>query len=407
MRIRRAGITVVLAGVCAGMGAQEVPIQFRKLRLNPEFYSEGINVGDFNSDRTVDIAAGPYYYPGPDFANKVAFREPRATPFSIAGDSDCYSVFPFDFNQDGWTDILSLRRPGGSEAVWYENPKGMTGYWPEHVVHSVVENESATLLDVDDDGKPELITNSGGFGGWAAPDWAQPAAAWPFRRVTEKGEWRPYAHGIGAGDVNGDGRTDLIFPTGWWERPRTTADVPWRAHPAPFWGQAAPQESAGGAQIHAYDVDGDGDNDVVTSLQAHGFGLAWFENINAGASFVAHAILGLPEERDKHGAAFSQLHALALADIDGDGLKDLVTGKRRGAHGRGVSDVDGPAVLYWFRLTRRIGQTPRFVPYLIDSEAGIGTQVTIADVNSDGTPDVLTARRDGAFVFFTERTGRR
>jgi hypothetical protein len=385
--------------------AQDGPVPFRKFRLNPQFYSEGIGTADFDRDGKPDIAAGPYYYPGPDFARKIAFRLPRSAPFDTSGDSDCYSLFPFDFNGDGWIDLLSTRQAGGAEAVWYENPKGAAGYWPEHVVFSIVQNESAALLDIDRDGKPELITNSSGFGGWAAPDWTRPASAWTFRAVTEKGTWGAFTHGIGAGDLNGDGRPDLIFPTGWWEQPAPTVSATWKSHAAAFWSQATSGEGPGGAQILAYDVDGDGDSDVVSSLQAHAFGLAWFENQGSGATFTAHPILGLPNEREKYGAAFSQLHALAVADLDGDGLMDLVTGKRKGAHGNGVSDVDSPAVLYWFRLTRPQGQPPRFTPYLIDSEAGIGTQITLADVDGNGAPDILVARRRGAFVFYNERPG--
>ena len=385
--------------------AQDGPVPFRKFRLNPQFYSEGIGAGDFDRDGKPDIAAGPYYYPGPDFARKVAFRLPRSAPFDTTGDSDCYSLFPFDFNGDGWIDLLSTRQAGGAEAVWYENPQGAAGYWPEHVAFSIVQNESAALLDIDKDGKPELITNSGGFGGWAAPDWARPASAWTFRAVTGKGTWGAFTHGIGAGDLNGDERSDLIFPTGWWEQPAPAVSATWKSHAAAFWSQTTAGEGPGGAQILAYDVDGDGDSDVVSGLQAHAFGLAWFENQGSGASFAAHPILGLPNEKEKYGAAFSQLHALAIADLDGDGLTDLVTGKRKGAHGNGVSDVDSPAVLYWFRLTRPQGQPPRFTPYLIDSEAGIGTQITLADVDGNGAPDILVARRRGAFVFFNERPG--
>jgi hypothetical protein len=391
--------------LCSLAWSQEGPLHFRKLRLNPQFYSEGINAGDLNRDGKADIVAGPYYYPGPDFTAKTAFRQPRATPFDSSGDSDCYSVFLFDFNADGWTDILSTRTAGGAEAVWYENPKGGAGYWQEHSAYGTAQNESAALIDMDADGKPELITNSGGYGGWAAPDWANPSAPWSFRRVTENKGWGSYMHGIGAGDVNGDGRLDWIIRDGWWEQPAAPGDGPWAAHAADFGGQAAPQESPGGAQMIAYDVDGDGDNDIVGSLQAHGYGLAWFENQGGGAAFVKHPLLGLPSEKDKYGAAFSQLHALAMADLDGDGLEDIVTGKRKGAHGNGLADIDSPAVLYWFRLTRPSGQAPRFTPYLIDSEAGIGTQITLADVNGDGRPDILTARRRGAFVFFNEGTG--
>ncbi|MEO6097853.1 MAG: VCBS repeat-containing protein [Fibrobacteria bacterium] len=385
--------------------AGDGPVPFRKFRLNPQFYSEGINAGDFDHDGKPDIAAGPYYYPGPDFARKVAFRLPRSAPFDSAGDSDCYSLFPFDFNADGWIDLLSTRKDGGAEAVWYENPKGAAGYWPEHAAFAAVQNESAALLDIHNDGKPVLITNSGGFGGWAAPDWARPASAWTFRAVTDKGTWGEFTHGIGAGDLNGDGRSDLIFPTGWWEQPLPSSSMNWKSHAAAFWSQTTAGEGPGGAQILAFDVDGDGDSDVVSSLQAHAFGLSWFENQGAGETFTAHPIVGLPGEKQKYGVAFSQLHALAIADLDGDGLKDLVTGKRKGAHGNGVSDVDSPAVLYWFRLTRPQDQPPKFTPYLIDSEAGIGTQITLADVDGNGAPDILVARRRGTFVFFNERQG--
>jgi hypothetical protein len=384
-------------------GSVASDLSFQKLRLNPQFYSEGIHHGDFDKDGVTDIVAGPYWYPGPGFTRKIAFRAPKAAPFDTTGDSDCYSVFPWDFNGDGWTDILSLRLPGGNEAVWYENPRGLAGYWTEHVGYPTAENESAALTDIDGDGKPELITNSGGYGGWAAPDWADPGDKWSFRRVTAKGAWGAFTHGIGSGDVNGDGRRDLIFPTGWWERPAVAADTPWVQHPAAFWAQAAPQEGPGGAQIYAYDVDGDGDSDVVASLQAHGYGLAWFENLGQGKSFSRHLIMNTPAEKAQYGVAFSQLHALAIGDLDGDGLIDLITGKRKGAHGNGLADIDSPAVLYWFRLTRPAGKPPQFQPYLIDSEAGIGTQLTVADVNGDGALDILTARRSGAFVFLNQR----
>ena len=405
MNLSHAGIALSFAFASAPSHAQEGPVHFRKFCLNSQFYSEGINVGDLDKDGIPDVAAGPYYYPGPGFEAKTAFRQPRAAPFDSSGDSDCYSLFPYDFNGDGWLDLLSMRQAGGSEAIWYENPKGAGGYWSEHAAFGFVENEAAALLDLNDDGKPELITNSRGYAGWASPDWANPAAPWSFHRVTGNENYGTFLHGIGAGDVNGDGRTDLIIQKGWWERPASPADTPWTAHRFPFSGQAAAQESPGGAQMYAYDVDGDGDNDIVTSLQAHGYGLAWFENRDGGLAFQAHPILGLPSEKSQYGAAFSQLHSVGLADLDGDGLKDIVTGKRRGAHGNGLSDIDSPAVLYWFRLTRPAGQPPRFTPYLIDTEAGIGTQIAIADLNGDGKPDILTARRRGAFIFFNAGTG--
>ena len=409
IRLRAGTLALGIFAISYPGFAQNVgPIPFRKLRLNSQFYSEGIHHADFNHDGAQDIVSGPYWYPGPAFTEKIAFRAPRAQPFDTIGDSDCYSVFPYDFDGDGWADILSLRQPGGAEAVWYRNPAASAGpsaNWAEHVGYSLVENESAAFTDIDGDGKPEMVTNSAGYGGWAAPDWKDPATSWAFKRVTARGTWGAFTHGLGIADVNGDGRRDLIFPTGWWEQPAQITDAAWTAHPAAFWAQAAPQEGPGGAQIYAYDVDGDGDSDVVSSLQAHGYGLAWYENQGKGATFTEHKILFTAAEKAQYGAVFSQLHALAIGDLDGDGLIDLVTGKRKGAHGHGLTDVDSPAVLYWFRLTRPTGQAPHFQPYLIDSEAGVGTQLTVADVNGDGAPDILTARRSGAFVFFNQRKG--
>jgi hypothetical protein len=372
---------------------------FVKTRLNPDFYSEGINTGDINRDGKLDIIAGPYWYPGPDYTTKTAFRQPRATPFAKSGDSDCYLIYVFDFNQDGWGDILSFRMAGGAEVVWYENPKGAAGNWTEHVAFRTSQNESPFFGDIDGDDKPELVTNSNGFGGLAVPDWTRPTQPWTFNAVTAKGPWVEYTHGLGAGDVNGDGRLDLLLPEGWWERPAGST-TPWSQHAASFWGQEASGEGYGGAQMFVDDVDGDGDKDIVTSLQAHGWGLAWFEN--QGTSFTKRLIMNTRADEAKYGVAFSQPHALTLGDLNGDGLMDIVTGKRKGAHGNGLgaAELDAPAVLYWFMLVREAGQLPRYQPFLIDSEAGVGTQVVVGDVDGDGRPDILTTARAGTYVFF-------
>src|SRR5690606_237634 len=136
-------------------------------------------------------------------------------------------------------------------------------------------------------GRPEIVCIHQGRYGYIEPDRDDPTRPWTFRAITPQGSWQKYTHGLGIGDVNGDGRQDLLEKDGWWEQPASLEGDPvWTRHDAAF--------GDGGAQTHAYDVDGDGDNDVVTSLVAHGYGLAWFEQVSEGGEtrFVRHLIMG-------------------------------------------------------------------------------------------------------------------
>jgi hypothetical protein len=147
-----------------------------------------------------------------------------------------------------------------------------------------------------------------------------------------------------------------------------------------------------------FDVDGDGRNDVVTSYDAHGYGIGWFRQ-EADGTFTEHRFVGTPDESGE-GISFSQPHALAAADIDGDGLTDVVTGKRRWAHGpQGDPEPNAAPVLYWFRLVRDGQGGASFEPHLVDDDSGVGTQVTVADLNGDGKPDIAVANKRGVFAF--------
>jgi len=304
-------------------------VTWQKIVLTDQYYCDGINTGDFNRDGKIDIVAGPFWYAGPDFTKVSAFYPPQVFPTEPSPTDSMFS-YVWDFNGDGWDDILVLGRMHLHQAFWYENPQGKTGNWKKHFAFHRVQGESPPFLDVDGDGRPELVAHWQDRWGFIQPNWTEPAKEWSFKLITAKGEWNHFYHGEGVGDINGDGRLDLILNEDWWEQPADKSQEEWTAHPFVFSGDR------GGAHMFAYDVDGDGDNDVITSLNSHGWGLVWFEQIKNGGeiTFKQHTIMGTREEESKYGVAFSQPHALELADINGDGLLDIVTGKRRWAHGR-------------------------------------------------------------------------
>lgn len=377
-------------------------------------------VGDINRDGHQDIVAGPFYYLGPDFVeareiypaatiNIAGAEYPGSHPQSQVGQITHGSYPPsfmdwvYDFNGDGWPDIFKVMafgpRPTFSGHIWI-NPKGERRNWDNYQVVPLITNEANQFVDVDGDGRPELTMQlatrsnwSDAQMGYSKADWSDPLKPWTFVPVSEKGTWS--GHGLATGDVNGDGRLDLVSPLGWFEHPENPGDGLWTYHPARF--------GNGGADIFVYDVNGDGLNDIITSLAAHGPGLSWFGQQQDG-SFVEHQIMRAPADRQSQDeVAFTELHALTLEDIDGDGLKDIVTGKRWYSHGYRYddeNDVDDPAVLYWFRLTRGPDGAVNYTPHLIHNRSGVGVQVVTADVNGDGRPEVLTSARKGTFVFF-------
>ena len=398
---------------------------FKKLQLNDQFWGEGAAVGDFNRDGKMDVVSGPYWYAGPEFKERAEVYPAKQTfklknadgsETSISGFegalgknnaySDNFFTFTHDLNGDGWTDVLVYGFPG-AQATWYENPRGVKQHWAAHVVFNTVDNESPQWLDMTGDGKPEIVSGATlpiegggtkGFVGFATVDWSAPTKPWAFHKVSAPGDWQRFTHGLGAGDVNGDGRTDLFVANGWWEHPESIAGDPeWKFHPAAFGG--------GGAQMYAYDVNGDGLNDVITSLQAHGYGLAWFEQYREGGEikFRQHLIMGSEPKENRYGLKFSQLHAIDLIDMDGDGLKDLVTGKRFWAHGPGGdAEPDAPAVVYWFKLVRHADKSTDWIPQFVDDDSGVGTQVMAMDINGDKLPDIIVGNKKGTFVHLHE-----
>ena len=401
------------------VGLKRFPVEktstnFSARRINPYFYAFSVAAADINRDGHLDFVSGPFIYYGPDYTTGREFYAAEtlspSTDFPSRIEPDTRSergagnwvAFASDFTGDGWPDVLLANTSG---SALYVNPRGEARRWD--VFRGVIPPPNTTqaevniLADVDKDGTLDLVYMTQQMGiSWAKPDKANPTGPWVGVAVGGQGTYA--AHGIGAGDINGDGRIDLLNGTGWWEQPASGPSTPnWTFHASRF--------GNGGAEMAVYDVNGDKLNDVVTARQAHGFGLNWYEQKRAASgeiSFEEHVIFKDYSTPDTNagGVAFSELHGSTSADINGDGIPDFVVGKRQWSHHESFLDPDpyGAPVLYAY-LTARDPKAPggaRFVPELIDNASGAGSQVVAIDMNKDGVVDVLTTGANGSFIFF-------
>ena len=356
-------------------------ISFKKTTLDQKFRSEGVAYGDFNNDGLLDIAAGSVWYAAPDWTMQQVLD--KANEFNIKTYGDTFCNWAEDLNGDGRQDLIVVDFPG-KPTWWFENTGVNGGPWKRHQMFPVTNNESPNYLDVDGDGQRELLHGDGTQRMTLSRPGAAPELPWVGQRVSSPGDAAiaPFYHGLGMGDINLDGRNDIIVPNGWWEAPVMASADPWEFHPAPF-GEAQ-------ANMFAFDFDGDGDQDVVGS-SAHRRGIWWYEQTAPG-EWTTHLI----------DDSIAQTHAMCHVDINGDGLPDLVTGKRYYAHNGRDPGEDEPAVLAWFELQRQDGKAV-WTRHVIDEDSGVGTHFETVDLNRDGLLDVIVANKRGVFYFEQRR----
>jgi len=380
--------------------------RFNVQRISDMYYSWGADAADFNRDGQMDVVAGPYIYYGPDYTkHKEIFPAIARGPSLEFANNIVQDTY--DFNKDGWPDVLNSTF---SSTKLFINPKGESRRWDSYdVLPEVPQGEVTALVDIDGDGTPELIYSTRGVLQYAKPDLSDPTKPWKKFNVSENGYGM--AHGIGTGDINGDGRLDVLNAYGWWEQPAALDSAKrWTYHPEAFGRFAHRSIGTGGSLMAVYDANGDGLNDVVTTLNAHGFGLAWFEQRRDGngkISFTRHMLSDDYSEESVGDVTFSQPHGNTFADIDGDGIKDFVVGKRHFTHLDNLFDPDsyGPPVLYWYRTVRN-PQAPggaEFVPELIHNRSGAGSEVTAVDLNKDGAVDLITSTNRGTFIYWNKK----
>ena len=378
-------------GFLAGAGSPSAArsasreIRWKKTVVDREFRSEGISVADVNRDGKPDLFTGNLWYEAPDWKPREIRPAGKFDP--ATGYSNCFLSFAHDVDGDKWPDQMVVGFPG-AKAPWFRNPGKGGGAWTEHTITESACNESPIWADLDGDRKPELVSpfQEKQMAFYRPGD--RPRDGFLQQLVAEPGTpgCARFAHGLGVGDVNGDRRPDILCTEGYYEAPASKGSA-WRFVPAKLGPPCA--------QMYTHDFDGDGDRDVISS-SAHAIGVWWYEQTRGanGPEFKQHVI----------DITYSQSHSLMMADLNGDRQPDFVTGKRWWAHGpNGDVNPNDPAVLYWYEFRRREGAV-EWIRHAIDSDSGVGTQFTVADINGDRRLDIAISNKKGVFVFEQERS---
>ncbi|MCE7058564.1 VCBS repeat-containing protein [Dyadobacter sp. CY343] len=374
-------------------GKKGADVKFKKTELTKRFISEGAAMGDVNKDGKKDVLAGAYWFEAPSWK---AHEIMKPDTFQVNGGySNSFLDYAMDVNQDGWIDLVRIDWPGKA-AYWHENPKGKTGHWPAHEIHGSVGNESPMMVDIDGDGRLDLLCNDPTAKKviWLKSPSKKGDVAWEKFVISNdpNNSTHMYTHGIGYGDINGDGRKDVLVKAGWWEGPaegpaKHGKEEDWKFHPADLGKDCS--------QMYVLDLNGDGLNDVL-SASAHDYGVWWHEqqkDTQGNAIWRHHTI----------DDTFSQTHGLEMKDINGDGNIDFITGKRYFAHHGNDPGEFEPAVVYWFEY--KPGKTPTWTRHEVDNNSGVGLHVTVEDINNDGLLDIVTGNKKGVRVF-TQQKGK-
>ena len=389
-------LCLVLATASRTATAQDTAaLKWKQHTINDQSPYEACGTGDFNGDGKLDIFSGDSWYEAPSWKKHKVRNVPASAPNPHYYEDFCDSVM--DVNGDGRPDIITCNY-FGKRVGWVQNPGGdATASWTEHEIDLPGNMETGELVNLIGDQRPEFLPNPGNVVVFYELT-SQNPVSWKRHELGKEGA----GHGIGAGDLNSDGRTDVITPKGWYEQPAEPA-APWTFHPDFQLGGA-------GIFILGYDVDGDKLTDVIWG-NGHGFGLQWLKQTPGADKSRTWNKLTIDD-------TFSQVHTLLLADLDGHGEPELVTGKRVYAHETEAGATDG-SVVYAFQFDRATGRWNRSTIFHGDpavnapadakdrwalkdfpkGSAGTGLQMSAVDIDADGDVDLVCPGKSGLYLF--------
>ena len=196
----------------------------------------------------------PYWYKGPGLERRPLRN---VMTWAVRFYNDLGEI-PYDVNGDGWTDLIS----GGwfTNDVWYENQRGEEKLWPERKIVDSEGTEGLIFEDLTGDGVPEIIPTITGRRRFSG------SRSWPGRRSSHAVGKQGSRHGLGVGDVDRDGRKDIVTMDGWYKAPEDPRSGQWVFQPD--W----KNEGAGGIRMLVHDVNSDGLNDIIYGM-GHDYGL--------------------------------------------------------------------------------------------------------------------------------------